>query len=249
MSLLSWLATGYLVANSACQPLSGKLTDIFGRRSGLLFSNFFFGVGTLICGLAPNAPTIIAGRVIAGIGGGGLTCITTFVTSDLVPLRKRGLWQGYGNVVFGMGMGLGGIVGGGFADNVSWRWAFLFQVPFIVVSTIMVWFLIDIPINPSKKPALRRIDFLGAVTLVASLVLVLLGLNTGGNQLPWSHPLVITSLVLALVTLSAFLYIESTPSWVPEPMIPVSLIIRSRTVFTSYGVNWYVPPAYHSYPH
>ena len=132
-------------------------------------------------------------------------------------------------------------MGGGFADNLSWRWAFLFQVPFIVVSTIMVWFLIDIPINPSKKPPLRRIDFLGATTLVTSLVLLLLGLNTSGNQLPWSHPLVITSLVLALCTLSAFLYIESTPSLVPEPMIPVSLIIRSRTVFCSYGVNWYFP--------
>ena len=161
------------------------------------------------------------------------------MTSDLVPLRRRGVWQGYGNVVFGLGMGLGGVVGGAFADNFSWRWAFLFQIPFIVVSAIMVWFLIDIPLNPSKKPPLRRIDFLGASTLVTSLVLLLAGLNTGGNQLPWSHPLVITSLVLALLTLAAFLYVESTPSWVPEPMIPVTLIIRSRTVFTSYGANWF----------
>lgn len=76
LSLLSWLATGYLIANSACQPLSGKLTDIFSRRWGLVFSNVFFGVGTLICGLATSAEAVIAGRVIAGIGGGGLTCIT-----------------------------------------------------------------------------------------------------------------------------------------------------------------------------
>ncbi len=67
LSLLSWLASGYLIANSACQPLSGKLTDIFSRRYGLLFSNVFFAAGTLICGLAPNAQTIIAGRVIAGV--------------------------------------------------------------------------------------------------------------------------------------------------------------------------------------
>ena len=239
LSLLSWLATGYLIANSACQPLSGKLTDIFSRRAGLIFSNIFFGIGTLICGLAPNAPTIIAGRVIAGIGGGGLTCITTFVTSDLIPLRRRGLWQGYGNLVFGLGMGLGGVFGGLLSDYLSWRWAFLLQIPFIVVSTVMVWFLIDIPVNPSTMPALRRIDFLGAGTLVISLVLLLLGLNTGGNQLPWSHPFIITSLGLFFVTLCAFIYIESSTKLTPEPIIPVSTIIRSRTILAACLTNWF----------
>ncbi|KAI1611446.1 major facilitator superfamily domain-containing protein [Exophiala viscosa] len=239
LSLLSWLATGYLIANSACQPLSGKLTDIFSRRWGLLFSNIFFAVGTLICGLAPNASTIIAGRVIAGIGGGGLSCISTFVTSDLIPLRRRGLWQGYGNLVFGLGMGSGGVFGGLLADRLSWRWAFLLQVPFIVVSAVLVWFLVDIPVNPSTKPALRRIDFLGSSLLVASLVLFLLGLNTGGNQLPWSHPLIITPLVLSLVILAVFMYLESHERWIPEPVLPVALIAKTRTVLFSCLANWF----------
>ncbi|KIV81039.1 hypothetical protein PV11_08492 [Exophiala sideris] len=239
LSLLSWLATGYLIANAACQPLSGKLTDIFSRRWGLLFSNVFFAVGTLICGLAPNASTIIAGRVIAGIGGGGLSCISTFVTSDLIPLRRRGLWQGYGNLVFGLGMGSGGVFGGLLADRLSWRWAFLLQVPFIVVSAVLVWFLVDIPVNPSTKPVLRRIDFLGSSLLVASLVLFLLGLNTGGNQLPWSHPLIITSLVLSLVILAVFMYLESHERWIPEPVLPVALIAKTRTVLFSCLANWF----------
>ena len=243
LSLLSWLASGYLIANAACQPLSGKLTDIFSRRYGLVFSNIFFAVGTLICGLAQSAEVVIAGRVIAGIGGGGLTCITTFVTSDLVPLRQRGVWQGIGNLTFGLGMGLGGVFGGFCADKLSWRWAFLIQVPFIVVSTVLVWFLIDIPVNPSTKPALARIDFLGAITLVLSLLLLLIGLNTGGNQLPWSSPWIITSLVLAGLTLSAFLYIESSPKLVPEPIIPVSLVLRTRTVLAACLCNWFATMA------
>ncbi|RMZ90019.1 hypothetical protein DV736_g2769, partial [Chaetothyriales sp. CBS 134916] len=243
LSLLSWLGSGYLIANSACQPLSGKLTDIFSRRYGLMFSNIFFAIGTLICGLAPNAATMIAGRIIAGIGGGGLNCISTFVGSDLIPLRRRGLWQGFGNIIFGLGMGLGGIFGGFCADTLSWRWAFLLQLPFIVVSAAMVWFLVDIPVDPSTMPALSRIDFLGAGTLVTSLVFLLLGLNTGGNQLPWSHPFVITSLVLAFVTLLTFLYIESHPSLAPEPIIPVSVIIRSRTILAAGLANWFATMA------
>ncbi|ETI27740.1 hypothetical protein G647_00189 [Cladophialophora carrionii CBS 160.54] len=262
LSLLSWLATGYLIANAACQPLSGKLTDIFSRRWGLLFSNVFFGAGTLVCGLAPNAGTIIAGRVIAGIGGGGLTCITTYITSDLIPLRRRGLWQGYGNLVYGLGMGLGGPVGGVLSDRLSWRWAFLLQVPFIVVSTVLVFFLVDINVQEhgqahrqdgavfngngngsataNAKPALARIDFLGSGFLVASLVLLLLGLNTGGNQLPWTHPLVIASLALSAVTLGVFIHVEShLPGWVPEPILPVALIGRTRTVLAACLANWF----------
>ncbi|KIW73834.1 hypothetical protein PV04_01922 [Phialophora macrospora] len=262
LSLLSWLATGYLIANAACQPLSGKLTDIFSRRWGLLFSNVFFGAGTLVCGLAPSAGAIIAGRVIAGIGGGGLTCITTYITSDLIPLRRRGLWQGYGNLVYGLGMGLGGPFGGILADRLSWRWAFLLQVPFIVVSAVMVWFLVDIPVHlhggasvngngngnadghanesaTTKKSALARIDFLGSAFLVASLVLLLLGLNTGGNQLPWTHPLVIASLILSAVTLGVFIHVEAHPGWVSEPILPVVLIGRTRTVLSACLANWF----------
>ena len=100
---MSWLASAYFIANAALQPLSGKLTDIFGRRAGLIFSNLLFAAGNLICGLATTSWVVVIGRVIAGCGGGGLTTIATFVASDLIPLRKRALWQGY-------------------SDFMLWRW-------------------------------------------------------------------------------------------------------------------------------
>lgn len=103
----SWIASGYLIANAAIQPLSGKMTDIYGRRAGLIFAVTFFAVGTLICGLAPTEGVMILGRLIAGAGGGCLNTVSVFVASDLIPLRKRGLWQGAGNVVYGAGTGLG----------------------------------------------------------------------------------------------------------------------------------------------
>lgn len=69
-TLLSWIATGYLIANAAFQPLSGKMSDIYGRKAGIIFASSFFAIGTLICGLAQNAPMMIFGRVVAGTGGG-----------------------------------------------------------------------------------------------------------------------------------------------------------------------------------
>ncbi|OKL56336.1 hypothetical protein UA08_08369 [Talaromyces atroroseus] len=236
LSLLSWIAASYLISNAAFQPLSGRLTDIFSRRAGLIFSNLFFGLGNLICGLATEEWVIVLGRVVAGVGGGGLTAISTFVTSDLVPLRRRGVWQGLGNICYGTGMGLGGIFGGMVNDSLGWRWAFLIQVPFVVVSTILIWFTVKVPVKETDKSRIKRIDFLGAFTLIVFLVLLLLGLNAGGNQVPWDHPLVLTSLPLSAVFLVLFIYIEDRIA--SEPVIPVRLLLN-RTIGFACLTNWF----------
>lgn len=236
LSLLSWLACAYLIACAACQPVAGKLTDIFSRRNGLIFSNIFFGVGCLICGLARNEWVMIIGRVVSGIGGGGLTAISTFVTSDLVPLRTRGVWQGYGNVIFGLGMSLGGVAGGWLNDTLGWRWAFLLQVPFTVVSGLLVSFLVNVPVKDIEESAWKRVDYRGAGLLTLSLVMFLLGVNTGGNQFPWGHPLVLTVLPLSVVFLLWFIYVEDRIA--PEPIIPVRLLLR-RTIWAACFTNMF----------
>lgn len=227
LSLLSWLASGYLIANAACQPISGRLTDIFSRRTGLVVSNILFAAGNLMCGLATSEWTMIAGRVVAGMGGGGLMAISTFVGSDLVPLRKRGIVQGIGNICYGSGAGLGGLFGGWVNDTWGWRVAFLAQVPLIVVSGVLVYFTVNVPAKKSELSKLSRVDFLGAFSLVVTLILLLLGLNSGGNIVPWSHPLVLASLPLSMVSLGVFVWIELR--WAAEPVIPVRLLL-DRTV-------------------
>ncbi|KAG4034434.1 hypothetical protein MFRU_003g03970 [Monilinia fructicola] len=236
LSLLSWLASAYLIANAACQPLSGRLTDIFSRRTGLIVSNVLFAAGNLICGLADGEWMMILGRVVAGCGGGGLMAISTFVGSDLVPLRRRGVVQGIGNICYGTGAGLGGILGGWINDTWGWRMAFLAQVPFIMVSGFLVASLVNVPPKKSEKSKLSRVDFMGSFALVLTLVLLLLGLNSGGNVVPWNHPLVYISLPLSLVSLLGFVYIELYRA--SEPVIPVRLL-GDRTVFAACLANWF----------
>lgn len=235
LSLLSWLATAYLIANAACQPISGRLTDIFGRGPGLVFSNVFFAAGNLICGLAQTDIVMITGRVVAGIGGGGLMSISTFLASDLVPLRKRGIIQGIGNICYGSGAMLGGVFGGFVNDNSSrgWRLAFLIQVPVIVVSGLLVFFLVKVPPKASNKSYISRIDFVGAFLTMAFLVVLLLGLNAGGNLVAWTDPLVLTTLPLAFVLLVGFVLWESRAAL---PIIPVRLLVN-RTVLTACITN------------
>lgn len=236
LSLLSWLATAYLIANSACQPLAGRLTDIFSRRTGLVVSNVLFAAGNLICGLAESQWGMIAGRVVAGMGGGGLMAIGTFVASDLVPLRKRGVIQGIGNLSFGSGAGLGSLFGGWVNDTWGWRVAFLIQVPLVAISGTLVFFAVTIPPKKSAKSKLSRVDFSGAFMLVVTLVLLLLGLTLGGNIVSWTHPLVLVSLPLSGLALAAFVWIET--NWAKEPIIPITLLLN-RTVAAACLTNWF----------
>lgn len=246
---LSWIGSAYLIGQSITQPLSGRLTDIFGRRTGLIFCNAAFGLGTLLCGVATNEWVLIAGRGVAGVGGGAMLTISMFVIGDLVPLRKRGYIQGILNIVIGAGSGLGGLLGGWINSLWGWRIAFLFQVPLVAVGAILVVFTVNIPVKASEKSAFRRVDYLGSVVLTSSLVLFLLGVNTGGNDLPWTHPLVLTFLPLSGALLIIFVLVEVKIA--SEPIIPVRLLI-DRTVANSclsfwfafmafYGIVYYMP--------
>ena len=227
---LSWLATAYLISNAACQPILGRLTDIFGRGPGLVVSNVLFAAGNLCCGLARDQYTMILGRVIAGIGGGGLICIATFLGTDLVPLRQRGLVQGIANIWYGSGAMVGGVVGGFLNDHTAlgWRLAFLIQAPPALVSAVAVYFLVDVPPKQSKKSYLGRIDFFGAFMTLGYLVLFLLGLSSAGNLVPWVHPLPLTTIPLSIVLFITFLWWESKAT---QPIIPVKLLL-DRTVLS-----------------
>ncbi|KAI4278725.1 MAG: hypothetical protein L6R38_005180 [Xanthoria sp. 2 TBL-2021] len=238
LTLLAWLASAYYIANSILQPLAGKLTDIYGRRAGLVLCNILFCAGNLICGLARSESVIIFGRVVAGLGGGGLNAIPLFITNDLVPLRRRGVWQGINNICFGVGSGLGGIYGGWLNDTIGWRAAFLILVPLTLLSCVLVAIFVRMPTTEVKdvEEKWRRVDVLGSLVLVSAIILLLVGLNSGGNTVPWNHPLVLASLPISLVLFAGFAYVETNLAI--EPIIPVKLLLN-QTVLAACLTSWF----------
>ncbi|KAL8885616.1 MAG: hypothetical protein Q9215_006552 [Flavoplaca cf. flavocitrina] len=241
LSLLAWLATAYLIGQAATQPLSGKLTDIFSREWGLVISNCFFALGNIVCGCSNDKYTMIVGRVLAGIGGGCLSSISTIIVSDLIPLRQRALWQGMSNVFWGLGNGLGGLFGGYLNDTWNWRVAFLAQVPLTAACLLILCFQFKniAAVSPRKldpsRSSISRVDFLGSVLLVSTLVLFLLGITTGGNIVPWSHPLACVPLPVSFAFLAAFLYVEAYIA--REPILPLHFL-RNRTILCACLTNW-----------
>ncbi|WFD41808.1 hypothetical protein MPSI1_000444 [Malassezia psittaci] len=230
---VGWLGTSYLLTQTAFQPLYGRLSDIFGRKPATLFASSVFLVGSLFCGLSRSFTQLCIARAIAGIGGGGLTSMATIVTSDLVSLKARGTWQGLGNLVFATGAAIGGPLGGALADGgIGWRWAFLVQVPLCMIHFAMVCWKINIPAGPgSVSEKLRRVDVWGAVTLVSSVATILVGLNLGGNELPWTHPAVLSSLIGGLILAGVFVYVEKNVA--REPLMPLSVLFNRTPGFVS----------------
>ena len=170
-----------------------------------------------------------------------MVTIGMFVAGDLVPLRRRGALQGIGNIAIGVGSGSGGLLGGWINGLAGWRAAFLVQMPLLILGAVMVFFTVKIPIKKTERSALKRVDFLGSFTLTCAMVLFLLGLNTGGNVLPWTHPLILTALPLSFAFLLIFIYVEEVKAL--EPMIPIRLLL-DRTVASACLSYWFMFMAY-----
>ncbi|MCJ1459856.1 hypothetical protein MMC28_010235 [Mycoblastus sanguinarius] len=238
LPLLVWLATAYLIASAAIQPLCGKLTDIYSRRTGLLIAHLLFLMGNLTCGYARRWWIMIVGRALAGLGGGGLTIIANITVTDLVPPSRRSVWQGIGSLCWGLGNGLGGVLGGYLCDVWNWRLAFLMQVPLTVVASIMVFILMDTSnAGTPTESSIRRVDFLGSLLLITTLVLLLLGLNSAGNTLPWDHPLTIAAFAAFALSFCVFVLVETRIA--AEPILPLRLFLNG-TVASVCMTNWLI---------
>ncbi|KAH9894275.1 MFS general substrate transporter [Cubamyces lactineus] len=227
----SYIGTSYLLSVCCFTPLYGRLSDILGRKGAMLLALSFFGSGTLFCGLAPSMDALIAARAIAGMGGGGLSSVAV---TDLIPLRQRGLYQGMTNILFGLGAGLGGPLGGWMNDALGWRSAFLLQMPILVFSFVLVALKVSIRLpdeieNQPVRAKLRRIDVLGSFTLVGTVGCLLLGLSLKSTEeLPWAHPLIWGLLLASVVFGGAFIWVETCYS--PYPVMPMRLV-KQRTPF------------------
>jgi len=184
---------------------------------------------------------LIAARAVAGMGGGGIMTVSSIVVTDLIPLKQRGLYQGCANILFGAGAGLGGPLGGFLNDRLGWRWAFLIQIPILFISYFIVLFKVNVKLPTVPQTALekiKRIDYLGSLTLVLAVGCSLLGisLNTS-EELPWSHPAVWGLLVAGGISAVAFVLVEKYVA--VQPVMPMRLFTR-RTPFFVAMTNLFV---------
>ncbi|KAK7031296.1 hypothetical protein VNI00_013551 [Paramarasmius palmivorus] len=129
-SSLAWLSTSYLLTTTAIQPILGRISDAIGVKRFLIIEIWIFVAGNVIAGTANNLAQIIAGRLIAGIGGAGMMTLSCIVITQLTHERQRASYMNIINIVFIISDSLGPILGGSLANSGHWRWIFLLNAPF-----------------------------------------------------------------------------------------------------------------------
>jgi EmrB/QacA subfamily drug resistance transporter len=234
---LSWIVTAYLLTATAATPLYGKLADIRGRRPVIFGAIGIFVAGSIISALARSMLTLIVGRAIQGIGGGGLGALAMTVIGDVVAPRERGQYQGYISGMWGIASLAGPVVGGFLTHKLHWSMIFWINLPLAAIA-------IAVLNNPLKKlPPVRsqhRLDLLGAGLVILATTASMLVLTWGGSRYAWISPEI---LALAAVSLVFWVLFGLRIYHCDEPILPVEVlknpIVATATIsnFFSMGVN------------
>ena len=224
VSALQWVLTGYLLALASLILLSGALGDRFGRRRVFLVGTAWFAVASAACGLAPSIETLVAARLLQGVGAalltpGSLAIIqASFVEDDRAP--AVGAWSGLG----GVAAAVGPLVGGWLVDGPGWRWAFFVNLPFAAAAILCA--RVAVPETRDEHPP-ARLDVLGAGLAVLGLGSATWALTEAGPR-GWTAPTVLGGAAVAAIAGAAFVVHLRRAS---DPLLPPRLFrIRAFTV-------------------
>ncbi len=244
ITLYSWVFSVYLLTSTVTVPIYGKLADLYGRKPLFLFGSCLFLLGSIACGTAQSMEQLILFRAIQGLGAGAVLPIVLTIIGDIFSLEERARVQGLFSGVWGLSSIIGPAIGGIIVDRFSWRWAFYINIPFGIVSIVLLALYLHENVE-RKKP---RLDYSGTLLLSGAIVALLFAVMQGGTSWAWlSLPSAIifaTSIVLFVL----FLVVEKRA---PEPILPLTLF-ENRIISISsiggfilgvimFGVTSYIP--------
>ncbi|KAG5918729.1 hypothetical protein E4U42_006756 [Claviceps africana] len=232
-----WIGSSYLLGTAIFSPVWGKISDIFGRKPVLIGAVAIFFLGSLLCALSNSMGLLIAARAIQGVGGGGAIVLPNICISDLFSMRRRGMYFGMLGGVWAAASALGPVLGGLFTSKASWRWCFYINLPLSGVVLAILVFVVKLhnPRTPVVE-GLAAIDWLGGLLVVGGTLMLLLGLEFGGVQLPWASAPVICLIVFGFVTLGLFVAYEARGA--RYAIIPTSLF-RCKNSLAAFSIAFW----------
>jgi EmrB/QacA subfamily drug resistance transporter len=239
------VTTAYLITSTVVIPITGRLSDIYGRKWFYTGGIIIFIVGSLLSGISQTLTQLIIYRAFQGVGAGVMIASAFVVIGDLFPPAERGKYQGFVSGVFGLSSIIGPTLGGYITDTFSWHWIFYINVPVgIAVIFLFIFFF------PYMRPdrTIARIDFGGIMLLILTVVPLLLALSWAGVEYPWLSVQIIGMLVFSLAMGTLLLVIERRVS---QPILPlqyftdrivsISMAVTLLSGFAMFGAIIFVP--------
>ena len=224
VSHLSWVVSAYLLTSTAATPIYGKLSDLYGRRVMLQIAIAIFLLASVLCAVATTMSQLIVFRALQGLGGGGLISMGHATIADIISPRERGRYQAYIAAAFAIASVIGPVVGGLFADHLTWRWVFWINLPIGIAALYMAQRTLKRLVTRRIR---HRIDYPGAVLIVSAVCCILLVTTMGGNEFPWASTEVEVLLAAAVVLFGLAVVQERSAS---EPVLPPRLFSNQAFV-------------------
>src|ERR1700727_246167 len=220
----TWVLTSYLVSSAIVLPISGWLSDRFGRKRFYMTCVALFTICSLLCGFAQSLPILILARILQGAGGGGLAPSEQAILADTFPVEKRGqAFALYGMAVV-VAPAIGPTLGGWITDNFNWHWIFFINIPVGLLSLFLSNRMVEDP--PALKLRKERakhdkIDFMGLGQIALGVGCLEFTLDKGQEKDWFGSPMIIIFAILAVVTLVIFTWWE----WHhPDPIVDIKLL-------------------------
>ncbi|PSR81040.1 major facilitator superfamily transporter [Coniella lustricola] len=192
---IGWYGSAYLLTTTALQPLYGKLYNSFPVKIVYICAVVVFEIGSLVCATAPNSTAFIVGRAVAGMGTAGLFSGSIVILAYTLPLPQRPLAFGLIGGMWGIASVAGPLLGGAFTDHVTWRWCFYINLPIGGLAVAAIFFFLHIKgqkmVGNSLREKLLKLDLWGTASLIPAIICLLLALQWGGSEYPWSNSRII----------------------------------------------------------
>ncbi|QBD82748.1 DHA2 family efflux MFS transporter permease subunit [Ktedonosporobacter rubrisoli] len=244
ITLYSWVFSIYLLTSTTTVPIYGKLADLYGRKPLFLFGTTLFLIGSVTSGLAQSMEQLIVFRAIQGLGAGAVMPIVLTIIGDIFNLEERAKVQGLFSGVWGLSSIVGPFVGGLIVDHFSWHWVFFINIPFGLVSMLLLIFTFKETVERKK----HHLDYLGTLTLTGSVVALLFALLQGGTSWAWNSFQSIALFAATIVLFGLFAWAEQRAE---EPILPF-VLFKNRIITISsiggivlgilmFGITTYVP--------
>ncbi|MFD7511204.1 MDR family MFS transporter [Streptomyces sp. NPDC059853] len=226
-SAYTWVITATLLAMTASMPLWGKLADLFSKKLLIQLALVIYIAGSLIAGLSQNSATLIAVRVVQGVGVGGLAALAQIIMAAMTSPRERGRYGGYFGATFAAATVSGPLIGGVITDTpgLGWRWCFYIGVPIAAIALVVLQRTLKLPV--ARRAV--RIDWLGALLLSGAVSLLLVWVTLAGDSYAWASWQTAAMTGGAVLLALLFVLVEARAA---DPIMPLRLF-RDRTITLS----------------